>query len=305
MPARLIVLLGLILAVGGAGSTPAAQVRSCAEVANDIAAVLTKRNVTRFTLTVVRTGGDRGRTIVGSCDGGARRIVYEPKGTGGIVLDELAAPAAPRPDPVAAASPKPSPEVRAPQAAITAPPPAEVTQPKTATAPPPVASGMVARAGDTMVVRPLDVSEAPRPKTRSELTRIRTLAVDQGADDRDTLEEFVSHLKISGVPELTADGVRADFVVIEVDNAIPPSVFTMITSTGTVLLAEKSARLMGLLPEQHFGLYDVCLLVRDFPAPGATYSEWTAEFNGTAYVKKTRSYRDKGCLDRLSFRFAR
>jgi len=130
--------------------------------------------------------------------------------------------------------------------------------------------------------------------------------VHEGAEDRDTLEEFVAALRISGLPDLTSriDPSR-DFVLVETAQRNGLAAFSLVTSNGMVILAERSAWLVGLLPDEHGGLHNVCLLVRDTPAPGANYSDWTAEFNGTRYVKKTRQFKSESCLDRVKLKISR
>jgi hypothetical protein len=324
---RLIALVVLLLAVPQ--STGASQVRHCADLAEEIAAGMRKKS-SRFTLTIVRPGEEGDRRVVGSCDGKTRRIVMEPKGSGEIV--EALAPAVARPKPTEPEAPKPAVPVAAPapMPAPPAPPPAPATRAPTPAPPPaprkvaPVAPStpapstpapsatrkpaplVVSKDDGALTVRPVDPASPPRRMARDQAESLRTLAVEQGADNRDTLEEFTKHLKISALPDLTSANARlSDFVLVESDHTDPSSTFTMITSNGKVILAERTSWVIGLLPEQHAGYFDLCLLSRDFPEPGATFSDWTVEFDGSRYVKKRREFKGRSCLDRVEFKIAR
>ncbi|HSW11734.1 MAG TPA: DUF1161 domain-containing protein [Solimonas sp.] len=55
---------------------PAQAAKPCEELKSEIAATLEANGVKAYTLDVVPAAKARGRASVGSCDGGARRIVY-------------------------------------------------------------------------------------------------------------------------------------------------------------------------------------------------------------------------------------
>jgi len=293
--------LAAMLIAAAPDSSAASQVRPCVDLATQIADGLRNRGVTHFTLKIVRPDAVGDRRVVGSCQGSTRRIVYEPRGSGEVVEEtpmprKEVAPPLPVKDAVTPVPPKVTPS---PAPVTVAAPPATPVSPT----PAPAAS---VSAAPTLSVKPVDPSAAPRSLARGHLASVRKLAVDEGADDRDTLDEFVSHLKISPLPDLSGgSGRSADYLLLESTQLDAASAFTMITSNGKVIVAERSSWLVGLLPEQHAGMFDLCLLVRDFPAPGSNYSDWTAEFNGTRYVKKTRQYKSESCLDRVVVKIAR
>ena len=58
--------------------TPAlAQKKSCDELKAEIEAKLKAKGVTAYTLDIVSAEEAKDKTVVGSCDGGARKIVYK------------------------------------------------------------------------------------------------------------------------------------------------------------------------------------------------------------------------------------
>lgn len=66
-----------LIAILAAAATPAdAQRRSCEDLKMEIAAKLDAKGVRNYTLTIVSPEEAKGATIVGSCDGGTRRILY-------------------------------------------------------------------------------------------------------------------------------------------------------------------------------------------------------------------------------------
>lgn len=293
-------ILGVLLIAMSPAPGSASQIRPCAELADQIAQGLVKRNVTRFTLRIVRRGSEGDRRVVGSCEGSTRSIVYEPGGSGRIESDDAAArpvaPAKPAP-PVPAPAPAPPPSPR-PVPAPSSPKP----EPPPPTVPPESTAATVNEFAISVrqVIAPLK----PRFMSRDQLTRLRGLAVEHGADDRASLEEFVQYLKVSDLNDLTG-GTSNAFVIVESQHTDAASSFTMVTQGGRVILAERSAWVIGLLPEKHEGLADLCLLARDHPAPGANYSDWTAQFNGSRYVKTSRQFKSASCLDRVIARLAR
>ena len=69
----------LLLAVGLlsiAGTTMAAG-KSCDDVKADIDAKIQAKGATSYTLEVVEKGSVTDKTVVGSCEGGAKEIVYQ------------------------------------------------------------------------------------------------------------------------------------------------------------------------------------------------------------------------------------
>lgn len=68
----------LIAAIALAVATvPAyAQRKPCEELKEEIAAKVRKNGVKHFTLTIVPNAEAKGQEVVGSCDGGTKKIVY-------------------------------------------------------------------------------------------------------------------------------------------------------------------------------------------------------------------------------------
>jgi hypothetical protein len=58
---------------------PAFAAKPCEELKTEIAAKLDAKNVTGYTLEVVATADVGERKVVGSCEGGSKKIVYEKK----------------------------------------------------------------------------------------------------------------------------------------------------------------------------------------------------------------------------------
>ena len=66
----LIVALGLV-------ATPALAKKDCEELKNEIKETIEKKGANTFTLKIVKTGEEQDFKVVGSCDGGAKKIVYK------------------------------------------------------------------------------------------------------------------------------------------------------------------------------------------------------------------------------------
>ena len=60
-----------------AGSAPAWAAKPCEQLKTEIAAQIDANHVSSYTLQIVANDQVEGRTVVGSCDGGTRKIVYE------------------------------------------------------------------------------------------------------------------------------------------------------------------------------------------------------------------------------------
>ena len=61
-------------------ATPAwAAVKPCEELKTEIAAKLDEKGVKNYTLTVVETDKVGEAKVIGSCDGGSKKITYEKK----------------------------------------------------------------------------------------------------------------------------------------------------------------------------------------------------------------------------------
>lgn len=69
----------LAAALALAGSSAFAAGKSCEELKTEIAAKLDARKVTGYTLDIVATDKVGDAKVVGSCEGGARKITYSKK----------------------------------------------------------------------------------------------------------------------------------------------------------------------------------------------------------------------------------
>lgn len=68
---KIIVALGLFLA-----AAPAFEVKPCEELKSEIAAKLDAKGVQGYQLEIIAAVDVRGQTVVGSCEGGAKKITY-------------------------------------------------------------------------------------------------------------------------------------------------------------------------------------------------------------------------------------
>jgi hypothetical protein len=57
-----------------------AQVKPCEELKSEIDAKIKKNGVTEFTLTIVEKDAPEDGKVVGTCDGGTKKIVYKRGG---------------------------------------------------------------------------------------------------------------------------------------------------------------------------------------------------------------------------------
>jgi hypothetical protein len=69
---RLIVVVSLMLA-----ASPAMAGKSCDELKAEIEAKITAKGVKNFTLTVVPSESVKDEKVVGSCEGGTKKIIYK------------------------------------------------------------------------------------------------------------------------------------------------------------------------------------------------------------------------------------
>ena len=69
----------LMLAVLALAASPAlAQKKDCNELKSEIDAKVKKNGVKAFTLDIVANDAVKDGKVVGSCDGGTKKIVYKP-----------------------------------------------------------------------------------------------------------------------------------------------------------------------------------------------------------------------------------
>jgi len=73
---KLIVAAAAVLAVGLAGAAWA-QKKDCSELKGEIEAKIKKNGVDKFNLDVVDANAQAEGKVVGTCDGGAKKIVYK------------------------------------------------------------------------------------------------------------------------------------------------------------------------------------------------------------------------------------
>lgn len=67
--------LGVALAL--LASPAFAATKSCEELKSEVAAKLEAKGVKSYTLEIVATDKTEGQTVVGSCEGGAKKLVYK------------------------------------------------------------------------------------------------------------------------------------------------------------------------------------------------------------------------------------
>lgn len=65
-----------------AGSATAYAAKPCEQLKTEIAAQIDANHVASYTLEIVANDQVNGRTVVGSCDAGTRKIVYENHAAG-------------------------------------------------------------------------------------------------------------------------------------------------------------------------------------------------------------------------------
>jgi hypothetical protein len=73
---KVIVAAAVVLGMGFAG-TALAQRKDCAELKTEIEAKIKKNGVDKFSLDVVDAAAQSDGKVVGTCDGGAKKIVYK------------------------------------------------------------------------------------------------------------------------------------------------------------------------------------------------------------------------------------
>jgi hypothetical protein len=66
----------VLLVALGLAAMPALAKKDCEELKAEIEAKMAAKNVGTHTLKIVNTGDEKDAKVVGSCDGGARKIIY-------------------------------------------------------------------------------------------------------------------------------------------------------------------------------------------------------------------------------------
>ncbi|HEY5896160.1 MAG TPA: DUF1161 domain-containing protein [Burkholderiales bacterium] len=73
-----VIIAALVLALSAFGMTAAwAQKKGCDELKADIEAKIKKNGVEKFTLEIVEKDAQSDGKVVGTCDGGTKKIVYK------------------------------------------------------------------------------------------------------------------------------------------------------------------------------------------------------------------------------------
>ena len=67
----------VLIAALGLVASPALAKKDCEELKNEINETIAKKGAQAFTLKIVKTGDEQDLKVVGSCDGGAKKIVYK------------------------------------------------------------------------------------------------------------------------------------------------------------------------------------------------------------------------------------
>lgn len=76
---RKILLLTVVLLVSAFPALAAEAKKSCEELKNEIATKLDTKGVKNYTLEIVKAAEVKDAKVVGSCEGGAMKIVYTRK----------------------------------------------------------------------------------------------------------------------------------------------------------------------------------------------------------------------------------
>ena len=71
-----LMVVALVLGLGLSGSA-LSQVKPCEELKAEIDAKIKKNGVSKFTLDIVDANAQSDGKVVGTCDGGAKKIVYK------------------------------------------------------------------------------------------------------------------------------------------------------------------------------------------------------------------------------------
>jgi hypothetical protein len=73
---RIAAALAIVIAIAIAGSALASGIKQCEELKAEIDAKLQAKGVKNYTLEIVPAGEVKDQTVVGSCEGGTRKITY-------------------------------------------------------------------------------------------------------------------------------------------------------------------------------------------------------------------------------------
>ncbi len=74
---RIIIFIGIIIAFMCTAAF--AEIKPCEELKNEIDAKLKEKGVTNYTLEIVQADQVKEQKVVGSCEGGTKKIVYSKK----------------------------------------------------------------------------------------------------------------------------------------------------------------------------------------------------------------------------------
>ncbi len=70
---RKVIVVGIVLLL----ATPAFAMKPCDELKSEIDAKLKAKGVANYTLEIVANADVKDQTVVGSCEGGTKKIVYK------------------------------------------------------------------------------------------------------------------------------------------------------------------------------------------------------------------------------------
>jgi Protein of unknown function (DUF1161) len=72
-----LIIAALVLGLCGSGAWAQSQKKDCSELKGEIEAKIKKNGVDKFTLDIVDKDAQAEGKVVGTCDGGTKKIVYK------------------------------------------------------------------------------------------------------------------------------------------------------------------------------------------------------------------------------------
>jgi hypothetical protein len=296
--------------------TAAAQVKPCDELRQEIDARLQEKGVRDYRLTVAPADQQTPLTVVGRCEGGAKQILYERLGVTDRQPEPGPDPAGAEPEPAGEPpSPPPTEPARGVEPAQdpepAAPPPATETAapaPASPGLPPPSPPAPTGRAPATLAGEPtavivlgaIDGTSGVRIP-RGDLARVQALSVAAGTASADaSREQFVQRTRMGLLPDLRGGGREpGEFILVETDQNVGSQKSSLILHDGHAILAEGVSVVMGLMPDRHDGLHDLCVAIRDLPTQAYLYSYWVFEFTGDRYARRARAFGTNTCDEKV------
>lgn len=93
----------IVVLLACAAAASAFDVKPCDELKSEIAAKIEKNGVTNYQLDIVAAGDVKDQTVVGTCEGGAKKITYSKTTSGSSApVSSDSKPSAAKPSPTAA-----------------------------------------------------------------------------------------------------------------------------------------------------------------------------------------------------------